>query len=122
MNPRSRLSGEDGQPASSMTVQIHSFDELKSDFGERPRGKTTAVNSAALNLSVEHGALVVRASETDPGGSVLMNPAATTPVRQITREATIRLTPEDLKTLFAAALAQNLVSLTVDVPTRHLTR
>lgn len=99
-----------------MKVQIHSFDELKSDFGERPKGKTTAVNSVALNLSVEQGALVCRASETDPGGSVLMNPAATTPVRQITREATIRLTPQDLKALFAAALAQNLVTLSVAVP------
>ena len=99
-----------------MKIQIHSFDELKSDFGERPKGKTTTVNSAALNLSVEQGALVCRASETDPGGSVLMNPAATTPVRQIAREATIRFTPEDLKTLFAAALAQNLVTLSVAVP------
>ena len=99
-----------------MKIQIHSFDELRSDFGERPKGKTTAVSSVALNLSVEQGALVCRASETDPGGSVLMNPAATTPIRQITREATIRFTPEDLKTLFAAALAQNLVTLSVAVP------
>ena len=99
-----------------MKIQIHSFDEIKSDFGERPKGKTTAVSSSALNLSVEQGALVCRASETDPGGSVLMNPAATTPVRQITREVTIRFTPEDLKALFAAALAQNLVILRVDVP------
>ena len=99
-----------------MRVQIHSFDELKSDFGERAKGKKTVVDSTALNLSVEHGSLVVRASESDPGSSVLMNPAATTPVRQITREATIRLTSEDLKALFTAALAQNLVALTVDLP------
>lgn len=33
-----------------MKVQIHSFDELKSDFGERPKGKTTAMNSATLDI------------------------------------------------------------------------
>ena len=99
-----------------MKVQIHSFDELKSDFGERPKGKKPAVNSSVLNLSVEHGALVVRANETDPGSSVLMNPAATTPIKQITREATIWFAPEDLKTLIAAALAQNLVALNVVLP------
>lgn len=99
-----------------MKVQIHSFDELKSGFGERPEGKKPAVNSSVLNLSVEHGALVVRASETDPGNPVIMNPAATTPIKQITREATIWLAPTDLKTLFAAALAQNLVALSVIVP------
>ncbi len=104
-----------------MKIQIHSFDELKSNSGERPKGKRTAVDSSVLNLSVEQGALVVRASETEPGSSVLMNPTATTPVRQITREATIRFTPEDLRTLFAVALAQNLVTLSVALPSIRTT-
>ncbi len=98
-----------------MRIEIQTHDEIASTPG-RGSAAPRKMAFSALDLKVEGRSLVIRGTETDAGGRLVISSSAKTHAKFMNRKGKVSLTPDDLKALFEFALSKNLITLSVALP------
>lgn len=105
-----------------MTITIHSRNEMirLSARPTKSKGKASYLSTAKFEIQPSSDGLLLSATETEVTGSGENGGL----IRPINRKLTLELTPHDLERLFKAALAANLLEMTITVrsakpPNRH---